>query len=73
MKLDKNIEEYRKDILAGRKGLMPITSNKITIVWVHSCGHGRMVELDVDDEGRKQFEAINKECKEQYEKYKKSN
>lgn len=71
MKFDKLIADYRKDILKGELGLMPIPSNKITLVYVTSHGFGRIIELRVDNEGRKQFEFIMEEIKKKYEKFKK--
>lgn len=64
MGIDKEIEKLKKDIIAGKKGLMPIEGNKVTIVWVAPCGYGRMMVMKVTDEGRKEFEEIMKLCDE---------
>ena len=69
--LSPEIRVEAESILKGERGLMPITSNNIEIVWVHPCGYGRKAELNVTDEGRKEFEKVNAMCKKQFEFMKK--
>lgn len=65
--LSKEVREEAKDILKGEKGIMPVNSNQIEIVWVHPCGYGRKSILTVNAEGRKEFEKVEALCKKQYE------
>ena len=57
--LSPEIKEEVIPILKGEKGLMPILSNKIEIVWVNPWGLGRKAILEVDNEGREEFERVN--------------
>ena len=65
--LSPEIKVEAESILKGERGLMPITSNKIDIVWAHKCGYGRKAVLSVTDDGRKEFEKVHALCKKQYE------
>lgn len=57
-------------IISGKKGLMPVTSNTIEIVWVHPCGFGRKAVLTVNAEGRKEFELVEKYISKRFKEFK---
>jgi hypothetical protein len=64
--LSPEIRREAESIVKGERGLMPINSNQIKIVWVHPCGYGREAILTVDEDGRKQFERVYWFLKKQY-------
>jgi len=65
--LSPEVREHAENIFKGERGIMPINSDKIIIVWVHPSGLGRMAELNVTDEGREEFKKINELCREQHQ------
>ena len=67
LKLSKEVYEEAKSIVLGERGLMPILSNEIEIVWVHPSGYGRKAILSVNNEGRKEFEKVHEICKKNYD------
>lgn len=64
--LSPEVRAEAESILYGKSGLMPITSNRIEIVWVHPCGYGRKAVLCVTNEGKKEFERVMELCKKKY-------
>lgn len=66
LKLSREVEEEAKSIVIGERGLMPVVSNEIEIVWVNQSGYGRKAILSVDNEGKKEFEKVMEICKKNY-------
>lgn len=64
--LSPEIREDAESIFKGEKGIMPVNLNKVTIVWVHPSGLGRIAELSVTDEGKEEYKKINELCREQH-------
>ena len=65
--LSPEVREEAESIFKGERGIMPVNSSKITIVWIHPSGLGRIAELNVTPQGREEFKKINELCREQHE------